>query len=147
MLTSIISEYTYAYIQTHIHKYINICIKGQNSLMVWRLDTKGTQGLCQGRAVSCLLGWGSGGHQWGADQGAGQVTHPTELSFWHCCRKPPIALLCPEIICEIPVLALYNVSGHCKMAEYRWMRSLPPHELLTHGMLFWFPFYLHKLSN
>lgn len=43
------------------------------------------------------------------------------LYFWHCCRKPlmpPIALLCSEIICKISFLALYNDSGHCKIAKY-----------------------------
>lgn len=79
----------YIYIHTNTDIYIykkTLCIKGQNSLMVWKLDWKRPQG----RAVSCLLGWGSGGHQWGADRGAGQVTliHPAAAELRVCYYSP-----------------------------------------------------------
>lgn len=123
--------YTCIHIKTDIYTHIsiNIYTKGQNSLMVWKLDSKGTQGLCQGRAVCCLLGWGSEGHQWGADQVLGRSpTHPTAaelrvllLSFWHHCRKPlmpPTDLSCPEITCKISFW-LYIMS----LAIVRWQNT------------------------
>lgn len=42
----------YIYIHTKPDKNTNVCMKRQKSLMVWKLDSKGTQG----RAVSFLLG-------------------------------------------------------------------------------------------
>lgn len=83
------------YIHTNTAKKINIRMKRQ--------VTRGLKaGLKENTGQgSFLLSWGSGGHQWGADQGAGQVTLPTAAELRVCYYSSSVGnLSCPlQLFC------------------------------------------------